>query len=310
MTATTTAPPARLQTRSERVLRAVVAPPQPLRRVAVFRVAIAVFVVCDTFWVVNDVVPHATGPQSLYSPLILRRVLDLPTPNPVYAQTLHWVIMVSAAVVASGRLPRLSGFVLAAAFTDWVSIGMSYNKVDHDHFALVVATWVLPTVGRAGFGDRRRSEAAGWGLFAVQVAAVATYFLSAWAKMRFGTPGWANGAIFAWALVRRGTDLGRLLLDAPWLLHIAQWGLLVLEFCSPVLLLPRYRWRWVAVLGFGAFHLATYLAMKIHFLPLVVCLLAFLPLERLLDVPSAVHRRPRAVRTRDPDPTPDPAISE
>lgn len=287
MTATTSADPAPpapapRRSRAEAVLARLVAPSAPLARVAVLRAFVAAFVVFDTQMVVNDVLPHATGPQNLYAPLLMRRVLHLPVPNPDYARALLVVIVVSAVVVAAGRLPRVAGFALAAAFTDWVSIGMSYSKIDHDHFALVIAVWVLPTVGVARWRDRTRSEAAGWALLCVQVAVVATYFLSAWAKMRFGTPQWANGAVFAWAVARRGTALARPLLEHPEVLRAAQWGLLVLEFCSPLLLLLRYRWRWVAVLGFGLFHLTTYLAIKIHFLPLVVCLLAFLPLERLV----------------------------
>ena len=276
----------------ERWLHGALAPAAPLRRIALLRIVIAGFTVADTQWIVNDVIPHATGPQNLYSPLVLRDLLHLPTPNLPYAWALQAVIVVAALVVASGRAPRLAGFALAAAFTDWVSIGMSYNKVDHDHFALVVALWALATVGPARRDDRTPSEAAGWALTCIQVAVVATYFLSAWAKFRFGTVQWANGAVFAWAIVRRGTALGDELLRFPALLRGLQWSLLVLELASPLLLLLRHRWRWLAVLGFAGFHLTTYAILKIHFLPLVVCLLAFLPLERLRFPRRAVEARP------------------
>jgi small-conductance mechanosensitive channel len=45
-----------------------------------------------------------------------------------------------------------------------VAIGFSYGKVDHDHVALVVALWVLPTVGRVpgGWSSTRSSSQAGW----------------------------------------------------------------------------------------------------------------------------------------------------
>lgn len=264
-------------------LRDVVAPPVPLARVAAMRVLLAVFVVCDSLWIVDDVIPHATGPQNLYVPLTLRRLLHLPVPSLPYAWTLQVVLVAAAAGVVSGRFPRFFGMVLAAAFTDWVSIGMSYSKVDHDHFALVVALWALATVGPARLRDRTRSEAAGWALLCVQLAVVATYFLSAWAKFRFGTLQWANGAVFAWAIVRRGTMLGDRLMEVPGLLRLLQWGLLCLELASPLLLLLRHRWRWLVVLGFAGFHLTTYAVLTIHFLPLVVCLPAFLPVEWLVD---------------------------
>src|SRR5215212_910198 len=68
---------------------------------------------------------------------------------------------------------------------------MSYGKVDHDHLALVVALWVLPTVGV--IADRwrsvERSAQAGWALKCIQISVIFTYFLSALTKIRSG--GWA-----------------------------------------------------------------------------------------------------------------------
>ena len=94
---------------------------------------------------------------------------------------------------------------IAPAFTWWVLIGMSDGKVDHDHLALVIALWVLPTVGgarrgRASYGDQTRSEAAGWAIRCVQICVIATYFLSSIAKLR--SAGWAltwpGSAVLTW----------------------------------------------------------------------------------------------------------------
>jgi len=262
--------------------RAMLTPAVPLARVAVLRVAVYLFVIADIFLFVNDVVPHAGGDPGLYRPLLLRRLLDLPQPSPAHAHVLQVAIVAGCLVAAGGRLPRVSGLVVAVAFLDWVSIGMSYGKVDHDHLALVVATWALPTVGAARLRDRTRSEAAGWALLAIQLAVVATYFLSAVAKLRFGGVRWANGSIFAWAMTRRGTALGRALLDPPWILRAGQWGVLLIETLSPLLLVLRGRWRYALVAVFVGFHAMTFAMLTIHFLPLVVCLLAFLPLENLV----------------------------
>ena len=264
--------------------------PVPLSRVALLRVAIYLFTICDTFWVVNDVQAHADGPQALYRPLTMRDWLHLPVPNHGYALTLHWVIIIGCLLCASGRLPRVPGVVVglitAAAFTDWVSIGMSYSKIDHDHFALIVALWVLPTAAVARFHDRTRTEAAGWALFCIQLGCVAIYFLSSIAKIRFGGWDWPTGSTFAWAMTRRGTDLGRLLIDPPWILIVGQFSIMVLEFLTPLLLVLRGRYRYAFVVLLWGFHLCTYLTLKIHFLPLVICLLAFLPLERAVDRPT------------------------
>ena len=109
-----------------------------------------------------------------------------------------------------------------------------------------------------------------------------TYFLAAVTKLRFAGWAWANGSIFAWAMTRRGTSIGRALIDPPWILRAGQWGVLILELLSPVLLVLRGTWRYLLVAAFAAFHLVTFAMLTIHFLPLVVCLLAFLPLERLV----------------------------
>ncbi|GAA3637997.1 HTTM domain-containing protein [Kineosporia mesophila] len=274
-------------------LRGWVFTPVPLARVALMRVVVYLFVVYDLFYVVNDPPHLAQNSAVLYRPIRIRTWLDLPTPSSGYVLTERAVVIAACALVITGvllRLPRwltaLAGVVVAAGFTDWVSIGMSYSKVDHDHFALIMAVWVLPTVGTTllrGRGAGLRSEAAGWALLCIQVGCVATYFLSAVAKVRYGGWDWVTGSTFAWAMTRRGTGLGRALLDPPWILTASQFLIFAIEVCSPVILWARGRVRYLMVLGFMVFHLSTYLAMKIHFLPLVICLLAFLPLEIVLQ---------------------------
>ncbi len=265
-------------------LRAIVFEPVPRARVALLRVAVYVFVVFDMFYVVNDVFAHADGSPALYHPLRLQSWLHLPVPSHDYVHVLQAVIIAGCLLAASGRLPgaleAAAGYAVAAGFTVWVSIGMSYAKVDHDHFALVVAVWVLPGVGVSRFGDRARSEAAGWALLCIQVGCVATYFLSAIAKIRYGGWNWATGSTFIWAMSRRGTGLGRMLMDPPWILTVSQFAIMTIEFLSPALLILRGRVRYAFVFALWGFHLSTYLTLRIHFLPLVVCLLAFLPLEQ------------------------------
>ncbi len=257
--------------------------PVPLARVALLRLAIYLFVVYDMFYLVNDVVPHGYAGE-LYRPLWIGRVLPLPTPTPALVQGLQAVLLVGTLVAASGRLPRLAGWTVAVCYLEWLIIGMSFGKVDHDHLALLVALWVLPTVGRARFTDQTRSEAAGWALRMIQLAVALTYFLSAVTKsIRSGWPwGWANGAVFTWAITRRGSDFARWMLDYPFLLRLSQWGIILAEILSPVILFLKGKWLALAAAFFLSFHLLTYLAIGIHFLPTIVCWLAFAPLERLL----------------------------
>ncbi|HEX8497618.1 MAG TPA: hypothetical protein VF661_10540 [Actinomycetales bacterium] len=259
-------------------------PQVPLRRIAVLRTVIYLFVIVDVLKIGNDPIAHGDVPQELYRPIMLREWLHLPAPSPDYVRVLFVVLVASALVAAAGRLPRAAGLVCLLAFLDWMSNNYSYSKIDHDQFALVVALAVLPTAGPARWSDPDglRTEAAGWSVRMMQVGVVCCYFLSAVAKMRFGGWGWANGAIFTWAFTRRGTGLTTFLLSVPGLVHLMQWVVLIAEFCSPALLFVRGRLLWFGLAFFVTFHLMTYLTIKIHFLPLVVCLVAFVPLERLV----------------------------
>ncbi len=139
-----------------------IAPAISLRRVAILRIVLYLFVLFDLTKIANDPVPHGYVPSALYRPILLRSWLHLPAPNPAYVHVLQLVLIVSALVAATGRLPRLAGWTCALAMLDWLSNDYSYSKIDHDQFAFVVALAVLPTVGRARLSDRETSEAAGW----------------------------------------------------------------------------------------------------------------------------------------------------
>ncbi|MFI9551046.1 hypothetical protein [Nonomuraea endophytica] len=117
----------------------------------------------------------------------------------------------------------------------------------------------------------------------MQIAVVATYFLSAYAKIRHGGWEWPNGATFQWAVTRRGTFFGHFVAGIPGALLIGQWVVLLAETASPILLFLRGRALYAGVAFFLAFHFVTWAAITIHFLPHVICLAAFLPLERIFQ---------------------------
>jgi hypothetical protein len=283
-------------------VRQWIVPPIALRRVAFLRTVLYLFVIFDGLKIANDPVPHGYVPAALYRPILLRAWLHLPAPTPAYVHVLQVVLFGSAIIAATGRLPRLAGWTCCLAMLDWLSNDYSYSKIDHDQFALVVALAVLPTVGRARYSDRDSSEAAGWAVRCIQIGAVACYFLAAVSKMRFGGWCWANGAVFTWAFTRRGTGLAHELVKIPHLVVATQWIVLCAEACSPLMLWLRGRALYAYVAFFGTFHLMTYLTIKIHFLPLVVCLLAFLPLERLGDNGFGSVRGSGLSRLRRPRP--------
>jgi len=263
--------------------------PAPVARVAVLRLVVYLFVPVDVLLTTTWVRGHAQVPPELYVPLRIGRLLPLPTPGPwveVFQVLLVAAALAAAVAAARDALPRLTGWLVALLYLEWMVVAMSYGKVDHDRFAFLVALFVLPSVGRASLRSRERSEAAGWALTMIALAVVATYTLAAVAKIRFGGWDWVDGATLTRAVLRRSTALSEPLLDVPWVLHAAQYGILVMELVVAPLLLVRWRDErvtWLLALGFLGFHLMTFAMITIVFLPHCVALLALLPLERLVQ---------------------------
>jgi hypothetical protein len=258
--------------------------PVPLGRVAAFRTLIYLFVIADVLVLTPWVRGHADVPGEFYRPLLVGRLLHLPTPGPVLVYAVFVALLVAAVVAATGRLPRLAGSAVAILYFQWMIIAMSYGKVDHDRFGLLVALAVLPTVGRARHGDPTRSEAAGWALRATQLAVIATYFLAAWAKLRIGGVDWLTSATLTWAIIRRGTPLGEPLLDFPGVLVAAQIGIVLMELSSPLVFFLRGRRLYLAIAVLYSFHVVSFATISISFAPHMAAMTSFLPLERVRPI--------------------------
>ncbi|MER7166125.1 MFS transporter permease [Micromonospora sp. NPDC000207] len=265
--------------------------PVPRGRVAAFRTLVYLFVAADLVFFTPWIRTRVSVPGSLYEPLFVGRILPLPTPTPALVSMVFWLLLGVSLLAASGRLPRLLGWSVFLLYFEWMIIAMSYGKVDHDRFALLVALAVLPTAGRARHGDATRTEAGGWALRVTQIAVICTYFLAAWAKLRFGGLDWLTGSVLARAIIRRGTELADLIAAVPYLLIVAQIGIVAFELLSPVVLVLRERWRLAMVGFFYSFHAVTMATITISFAPHLVAMAAFLPLERV----RPVHRLRRLV---------------
>lgn len=264
----------------------------PLGRIAALRTIAYLFIPLDVFAFTPWVRQHADISTKLYEQMEVGRILHLPAPTHSFVLTIQWLMVVVAVIAATGRAPRILGIAVFLLYGEWMVIAMSYGKVDHDRYAYLVLLAVLPTIGAARYGSRERSEAVGWALRCVQLAVVLTYFLSSWAKMRFGGLNWPTGAIFERAIVRRGTFLSDWLVHYPHLLEIGQFGMVIAELSSPLILLARSdRARYVVVGAMLTFHLVTFGALTIIFLPHLVAILAFLPMERFRPVMWARERR-------------------
>jgi hypothetical protein len=254
--------------------------PLPRRRIAWLRVVVYAFVVVDVLWLRPWVGDNGSVPPGQYHPLMIGRLLPLPTPTPLLVDVVKYSLLAAAAVAASGRFARTAGALVFGLYLEWMIIAFSYGKVDHDRVAFLVALAVLPTVGKVSWRDDAADEKAAWAIRCIQVAVVATYFLSAFAKIRFGGIDWVNGATLLRAVLRRGTDLAEPLENAPELLRAGQWSIMLFELSSP-LLLARGRIGRVFLGSAFVFHAITWATIDIVFWPHVMCLLSFLPLERL-----------------------------
>lgn len=258
-------------------------PAVPAARLAVFRAIIYIFVLIDVFAMSNDVVNHGYKPD-FYQPTLLPRLLHLPPVSVWGAHTLQVLLIVFCVLGAIGIAQRITTIGVAVCFWLWMMYSQGYGYVAHDHMALMFAVLLIPTAGVIAFSDFRPDRRAGWVLRIVQICVVLTYFYSV--LMKWIASGslirWANGAVFVWAIMRRGSVFIRWTLEYPGLLIAAQWALLIVEILTPVALFVKGRILYAIVIFFCLFHLATYLSLGIHFLPTVVCWAAFLPLERLL----------------------------
>jgi hypothetical protein len=275
-------------------------------RIAALRLIAYAFIPVDVLVTTGWVGRHGDVGAILYRPLLLARVLHLPVPTPTIVTVARLALLAAAAVALgagftrSDRAVRVSGVTVAAMYLWWMLIAMSYGKVDHVRFGFLLLLFVLPTVGAARLGDRTPSAAAGWAVRVTQVAAVATYFLAAWAKVRIGGWGWVNGATLAWAIVRRGTWFSEWMLHVPWFLRTVQWFMLIGEIASPLLFAVRRRTQMAVVCALYVFHVVTFASISIIFLPHLVALASFLPLEgaglRFDD--ADLRQRPRSADGR------------
>ena len=274
--------------------------PVALGRIPAMRFLAGAFIMIDWWWYMPWIIGHRHLPGELYQPLFIGRVLPLPVPN-------YWIVVGTLAVLLASAVPmmfnlapRLFGWIVAVAYFEWMIIAMSYGKVDHGKFAFLILLFVLPTLPKARWGEQRlMCERTGWAFHLVQIGVVCTYFFAAWAKFRIGGFEWVNSATMTWALIRRGTDFASWLLDFPWMLRVIQWGIVGFELLSPaVLFVPWKRLRYAIVAFFYSFHVVVFLSVGISFLPHMVAMACFLPLERI-EPKTLLRKTVRRIRRRD-----------
>jgi hypothetical protein len=223
---------------------------------------------------------HAHAPESFYRPVFISRLLHVPAPSPAAIVVLEVVITAGCLVGVSRRAPRATAAVVLVAYGLWISWCFGYGKVDHDRLTMLVALLAFACTPRTG-PDRAEVEAqVGWAFRVIQVVFVLAYPFSAITKLRLAGLRWPQSAVFARAIIRRGSDLGDLLLTPPWVLQVGQWAFLAFELFAIVALVRRGPLRTIALVGILFLHVFTYATIGIHFGGHTMFLLAFLPLER------------------------------
>jgi hypothetical protein len=271
--------------------------PVVLSKIFWLRVIVYLYIPVDVALGQSWVRGHARSDAQLYRPLLVSRILHLPTPTLTSATWLAVLLVAAAVVAATGWRTRWTGTLVAILYLAWMLVAMSYGKVDHDRLAFLVTLAVLPTIGAAGARNQRRSPAAGWALRCIQIAVVLTYFYAAWAKIRFGGLDWPTGAILERALLRRSTPLSHWMINQPHLLVPMQFAMILMELSSPLILLARSeRARAAVAVVLWGFHITVFIGVTIIFLPHCVAISSFLPLNRLSDVRDRVSARWRPQR--------------
>ncbi|GAA3289823.1 MFS transporter permease [Dactylosporangium vinaceum] len=274
--------------------------PVPKARIAAFRTLVYLFIPLDLIFFSAWIKSHGNLPGNLYQPLVVGRLLHLPTPTHLLVNAIFYALIPLSLLAATGRAHRLLGWTVFALYFEWMVIAMSYGKIDHDRYSILVALAVLPTAGRARHGDQTPTEAGGFALRATQVAVVATYFLASISKFRYGGLAWLTGATLTRSFIRRGTALAQWLLKIPGFTTASQFGIVGFELFSPIVFFVKPKWRYAVVAGFYLFHLMTVSLITISFIPHQIAMTSFLPLEKIQ--PVIWYRKWRDRTRQSPEP--------
>jgi uncharacterized membrane protein YphA (DoxX/SURF4 family) len=171
--------------------------PVPVRRLAVLRILVAVYVVQDlllSHWMLR----YATVAEEFYEPIHIIRLLSLPRLG-AEALTALYVVLIAAALCALVGLATRPALTAAAPlYIYWYATFYSYGEVSNSRTAIAVALIVLAIApaGRAYSLDsvlaRRRgkplaeeeSEIAGWAFQVLTLLLVYMYFFAGLTKLR------------------------------------------------------------------------------------------------------------------------------
>ncbi len=276
------------------------APAAPARRLALVRVAVALFA-CGWLMAVGvDLVGRAQLHPSRFAPVGVAGVIGRVSPTLVIVALV--VVLGLSLVVAAGRAHRVAGPAFAVGLLWLLSYRNSWGHLSHVEHLLVIHAGIVglaPAADAMQLGVRARAEPApharyGWPLRLMMLVTVSTYAVAGLAKLRLGGMMWLSGEtvrlhvaheVLRMGLVGQDTAaVGQWLLPYGGVFSVMAVSTVVLEVGAPLALLPgRIRVLWVG--GLWAMHLGIAVIMGIGFAyPLSgVAFASFGALERITD---------------------------
>jgi len=285
--------------------------PVPVGRVAVLRIVLAGYAILSVAQI-SPLADRASADGMFFAPLPWLRVLGIPRPGALPLTVLNVVLVLALVGAVLGIAARASLWTAAVGYTLAFAHHYSFGNISHGVIPVIVALTALavaPSGEAWALGpwlrDRRAARSApsaedplaSWAVRVIQVALVLFYLAGAWAKVVRTGPGWAwSGALDA-AVIAEGSSVGHRLAGHPAALHALALAGFVFEATAFMLLSRRpIRHLWVAAAV--CFHLGAHVLMRLDFTGMLLCLLAFYPLEQL---PPLVGRLTRRATMRVPN---------
>ena len=266
--------------------------PTPLRRLALFRLAVAWLCLYDAFlYDPTSLVANSDRVEVTWNPLVAFMLLGIPVPSAATVSALSTAYQVAVLAVLFGIRTRTACLVMALLAFWQGGLFYSLTKVRHDRVALCFATFALAFspcgavlsvdawLRRGRPSPEPTSPWAMWPIRLTQATIVIGYAAAGLTKLLHA--GWMNGyTLQGIVLGHRGAfaDLAAGNVFACRLLSVVT---VASELCSPLCLwLPRLGFLFVPALA--GFHLGTWATMDTGpYLTLWFLLIAFVPLDRV-----------------------------
>jgi hypothetical protein len=271
--------------------------PAPPRRLAVLRILIGTFATGYLIARYPHLVSFGDFPADRFDPVGPAGFLDEPLSAGVVTALVTAAIAAGAAFTAGWRY-RITGPAFALLFLWVTTYRNSWGTVLHTENLLALQVLVIGFVRSADAfsvdalrlgAERAESWRYGWPIRLVTVVTVLAYFVSGWAKLRFGGADWLFGDTLRNQIAHDNlrklllgdfySPFGGWLTQFGWLFPPMAIATMVVELGAPLALLSGRVGRWWAAAAWS-FHLAIVALMAIVF-PYQLSFIAFAAFFRL-----------------------------